>query len=98
MILRVKRWRRNKNARKNSPKVTDIEESSTDNNLDGNVVDLPEPRQDITSPVENLQIPEGQSHILNWFVQISRFLAKLENTVDRIVKEEIILEKYYVLV
>ena len=96
-VLRVKRWRGKKNARKkdiskaesDSPKVIDMEESSTDDNLDGNVVVLQEVQQDITSPVENLQIPEGQSHILNLFVEISRFLGKLENAVDLIGNEEI---------
>ena len=69
---RVKRWRGNQFARKkdihkpepDSPKVA----SSPDNNLEDNVVKLPELREDTTSPVENSQTPEGQSHILNWFL------------------------------
>ena len=77
---KVKRWRGNQKARKkdshkteqDSPKVADVEVSSPDNKvLDGNVVKLPELQQDTTPPVENSQTPEGQSYILNWFLEMA---------------------------
>ena len=77
---KVKKWCGNQKARKkdihkteqDSPKVADVEVSSPDNKvLDGNVVKLPELQQDTTPPVENSQTPEGQSYILNWFLEMA---------------------------